>query len=513
MDTSILLTTNVLLSSAAAVVMLITFLTRKTYPGFAFWLAGVLFLATGAAMLVPDVLPQTWIVRVVRNGMLIAGYMSILRGMLIFRGYQIGYWPELLLAISFLSVFGFYSQESHDIGIRIIIYCSFAALLALATVIVTLGRRPPHFGSNDVLLAIWMSIFALLQVIRIAVEASATADTTAFEAAQGFGSFYALAQVLTVQLLVLTLISINAQRIEHELREREESLSFVLEGGQLGTWDWNIVTGEVKRNDYWAEMLGFTREEVDKATTDSWLALIHPEDRERAWQSINDLLAGTAELHELEYRMRTITGDYRWILDRARIVSRDAAGHPLRMSGTHEDITERKNAEARLGRLATTDSLTGTWNRRHLEHMAEVEIGRAQRLRTPLSMLLFDIDHFKQINDVHGHRMGDQVLLEVTRRVSARLRVTDLLARWGGDEFVVLLPHTNSQAAHLLAESILARIEERFPDIGKVTSTAGVAEYHPDETFDDWLRRADEALYIAKAAGRGTIHVSEARRD
>lgn len=509
MDTSILLTANALLSSAAAVVMLVAFLTRKTYPGFSFWVVGIIFLAAGAAMLVPDYQPHHWAIRLIRNGLLIAGYMAILRGMLVFRGHQIGYWPELLLALAFLPVFGFYSRAADDIQIRIVIYCLFTAFLALATILVTLRRRPPHFGSNDVLLAIWMAIFAVLQGIRIAVELNPSEDTTAFEAAQGFGSFYAMAQVLTVQLFALTLISMNSQRIEHELREREESLSFVLTGSRLGTWDWNIVTGQVKRNDYWAEMLGFTAQEVDDATSDCWLNLIHPDDREGAWRSINEHLAGTAPLHEIEYRMRTITGEYRWILDRARIVSRDAEGHPLRMSGTHEDITERKNAETRLGLLATTDSLTGVWNRRHLEHMAEVEMARALRLGTSLSMLLFDIDHFKQINDVHGHRMGDLVLLEVTRRVSARIRVTDLLARWGGDEFVVLLPHTGAEAARRLAENIRARIEEKFPGVDKVTTTGGIAEYHPQESFDNWLRRADEALYLAKAVCRGTIRVNE----
>ena len=132
------------------------------------------------------------------------------------------------------------------------------------------------------------------------------------------------------------------------LREREESLQFILEGSRLGTWDWNIVSGEVRRNDYWAEMLGFTPEEVDDALVNGWLELIHPEDRERAWRSIDDHLAGGASVHEVEYRMRTRDGGYRWILDRAHIVRRDEAGRPLRMSGTHEDITRRKQDQQAL---------------------------------------------------------------------------------------------------------------------------------------------------------------------
>jgi len=140
----------------------------------------------------------------------------------------------------------------------------------------------------------------------------------------------------------------EVQAANASLREREAGLQFILEGSRLGTWDWNIATGEVSRNDYWAEMLGYCRQEVDDAKANGWLELIHPEDRERAWQSIQDHLAGRTPLHEVEYRMRTRQGGFRWILDRARIVSRDGTGRPLRMAGTHEDVTDRKQAQQAL---------------------------------------------------------------------------------------------------------------------------------------------------------------------
>jgi PAS domain S-box-containing protein len=129
------------------------------------------------------------------------------------------------------------------------------------------------------------------------------------------------------------------------LEESEASLQFVLEGSRLGTWDWNIETGEVKRNDFWAEMLGYTSAEVDDATADGWLSLLHPDDRQRAWQSIENNLTGHTLVHEIEYRMLARDGSYRWILDRARIVRRDVDGRATRMSGTHQDITERRQTE------------------------------------------------------------------------------------------------------------------------------------------------------------------------
>ena len=695
------------------------------------------------------------------------------------------------------------------------------------------------------------------------------------------------------------------------LREREESLQFVLTGSRLGTWDWNLVTGEVSRNDYWAEMLGFTPQEVDDALVEGWLELIHPEDRERAWQSINAHLAGSAPVHETEYRMRTRDGGYRWILDRARIVSRDEAGRPLRMSGTHEDITDRKHlqevleeshrrlmtvlnameatiyvadmdtheilflnqsarqifgpvegqlcyqvlqgldapcpfctndqllnadgspagvcawefqnqlnqrwydlrdcavrwtdgrlvrmeiatditerkhmelrlrqseerfrlafenansgmclvdlqgrimqvndrmsaifgysrqelermtvndltypedlttspqfmakaiqglvdsvtfdkryrhrdghlvfgevasslvrddqgqplyfisqvqdvttrllAEAQLRaseqrfrlvadhaldniwvmgpdyrhrylspsiqslvgysveefmgltldqmlmpeslvvamayfasldehsaagrpltdfpfrgeielrtkegtgiwteiivnplvddegrllefagvtrdirerkhheaqlqqareaaeaanralqsandelhRLATTDRLTGIWNRAHFDEVAAQETARAARYGEPLSLLLFDIDYFKAINDTHGHLIGDQVLIELTRRVAEHLRANDVLARWGGEEFVVMLPHCAAAEALRVAEKLRALVQAQpFALVGQVTASFGVADFRPTDNLDTWLKRADDALYAAKAAGRNQV--------
>ncbi|MGB4335780.1 MAG: PAS domain S-box protein [Chromatiaceae bacterium] len=149
------------------------------------------------------------------------------------------------------------------------------------------------------------------------------------------------------------------------LREREERLQLILEGSRLGTWNWDIASDVVSRNDYWAAMLGYTLVEIDDTTADGWLELLHPDDRARAWQSIDDHLAGRTPFYEVEYRMRARDGGYRWILDRARIVSRDGEGRPLRMSGTHEDITARKQIELRLRqneehfRLAFENANTG----------------------------------------------------------------------------------------------------------------------------------------------------------
>jgi diguanylate cyclase (GGDEF)-like protein len=197
------------------------------------------------------------------------------------------------------------------------------------------------------------------------------------------------------------------------------------------------------------------------------------------------------------------------------------------LAGVTRDIRERKGYEAQLHqareaaeianrallaantelqRLATTDRLTGIWNRLHFDEAAVAEIERAARYGEPLSLLIFDIDHFKTINDTHGHLVGDQVLVELTQRVRQHLRTADVLARWGGEEFVVLLPHTRGEDAVKLAEKLRRLVAGApFPEVGQVTSSFGVAEFRPHETTDLWLTRVDDALYAAKAGGRNRV--------
>jgi diguanylate cyclase (GGDEF)-like protein len=201
------------------------------------------------------------------------------------------------------------------------------------------------------------------------------------------------------------------------------------------------------------------------------------------------------------------------------------------LTGVTRDIRERKGYEAELHqareaaeianrallaantelqRLAATDRLTGIWNRLHFDEAAVTEIERAARYGEPLSLVLFDIDHFKAINDTRGHLVGDQVLVELTQRVRQHLRTGDLLARWGGEEFVVLLSHTRGEDAAKLAEKLRGLIAgEPFPEVGRVTSSFGVAEFRPHETSDLWLTRVDDALYAAKAGGRNRVCLAE----
>jgi len=162
-----------------------------------------------------------------------------------------------------------------------------------------------------------------------------------------------------------------------------------------------------------------------------------------------------------------------------------------------------------LERLASTDKLTGTFNRRYFEKVAALEVARARRYGHGLALILFDLDRFKQINDRHGHQVGDQVLSQVADLVRRQLRASDTLARWGGEEFVILVPESDGVEAGQLAEKLRQAVAGcSCPSVGGLTISLGVALFTPADSLDDWLFRADQALYAAKSGGRNQVSIS-----
>ncbi len=156
--------------------------------------------------------------------------------------------------------------------------------------------------------------------------------------------------------------------------------------------------------------------------------------------------------------------------------------------------------------LAHTDALIQIANRRELEGTIIREIDQSMRYLQPLSMVFFDLDHFKVINDNYGHEVGDNVLKETAIVAQNILRLSDQLGRWGGEEFLVVAPHTNAEQACRAAERLRMAISLHLIDrVGHITASFGVAEYHKGESPGDWLKRADEALYTAKQSGRNRV--------
>lgn len=167
-----------------------------------------------------------------------------------------------------------------------------------------------------------------------------------------------------------------------------------------------------------------------------------------------------------------------------------------------------------LQSMATTDSLTNLLNRRHFISLAKTEFQRARRYRQPLSIILLDIDHFKRINDVYGHPVGDQVLSGFARIFEENLRQVDLVGRYGGEEFIALLPNTNLQNAQIVANRVLAQITNTpiLTDAGPIQITASLGVAEMDNKCPDiftLLKFADRAAYAAKQSGKNRVSISE----
>ena len=175
---------------------------------------------------------------------------------------------------------------------------------------------------------------------------------------------------------------------------------------------------------------------------------------------------------------------------------------------------ELRDSNAALGQLATLDRLTGLWNRLKFEEFADTEINRAQRYEQGLALIIFDIDHFKQVNDIYGHQTGDSVLVGIAGVMREHLRESDGIARWGGEEFLILAPSTDLGEAAQLAEKLCRLVANQdFPDAGTITASFGVTALRTDDTLDLMVQRADAALYRAKAFGRNRVEIAEEQQD
>lgn len=175
-----------------------------------------------------------------------------------------------------------------------------------------------------------------------------------------------------------------------------------------------------------------------------------------------------------------------------------------------DDITENKHLEEKLRKLSLTDPLTNVYNRRYFIEKLEEELDRIQRQgRGTFSIALLDIDHFKSINDCFGHHAGDFILIKLTETINNQIRKIDCLARWGGEEFIILFPHTKLEVATLLTEELRNNISKMDTSIAsKITASIGVVEYCAGETVDSIIQRADNMMYEAKNAGRDCVRMS-----
>ncbi len=285
----------------------------------------------------------------------------------------------------------------------------------------------------------------------------------------------------------------------------------------VGTWDWHIPSGDLHFDRRWVEMLGYADGELDY-DLEAWERLVHPDDRERVDEQLRAHLTGRTDTYRCEYRCRHHDGHYVWVLDTGTVIERDPHGRPLRATGIHLDISDRKRqetereeliaelerAQARLKDLVRVDELTGLGNRRVLaEAMDRAWLGVVSR-GSSVAVLMIDLDGFKAHNDRHGHADADAVLRSVALAMSSVVRSRDTLVRFGGDEFVVVVPEADASVAMGAAERIRRAVCDNSPvsaSVGVAVWVPGCGIHDPDRLF----AAADEALYAAKAGGRDRV--------
>lgn len=295
-------------------------------------------------------------------------------------------------------------------------------------------------------------------------------------------------------------------------RQAEQRLTLALRGADLALTDWQIPGDVLVLGEGWTKLLGYPPDE-QPTHAPALMALIRPEDVPKASNAVMRNLKGETPFFEVEVRMRHKDGRWVWVLARGMAVERSADGRAVRVTGTGMDISQRKAMEQELTLLATTDPLTGVANRRRFIEQMEAELARMKRFGKPATFLMMDIDHFKNINDIYGHAIGDGVLQHFVELSRHHLRSIDLLGRLGGEEFGILLPGTDAAGARQFAEGFRRYVADTPLQNGKgaipSTVSIGVTEFDPgDSAADSIMARADVALYRAKDAGRNRVEMN-----
>jgi len=282
----------------------------------------------------------------------------------------------------------------------------------------------------------------------------------------------------------------------YELEESHKRMENILEGTNVGTWELNMKTGEILHNERWAEMLGYTLEELSPITNDTWKKLVHPDDLIQECIRDSQLYNKEIEYYDDEYRMKHKNGSWVWIHDRGKVISWAEDGQPHIICGTHTDISDKKKKQEEILYLSYCDQLTGLYNRRfYEEELKRLDVKR----NLPMTIIMADVNGLKLINDSFGHVLGDRLLKKVAEVIKKGCRSDDIVARLGGDEFVVILTKTDEEEAEQIIKRINAlAINEKVGSINVSIAFGYETKKTEDESIQEIFKNSEDHMYRHK---------------
>lgn len=313
--------------------------------------------------------------------------------------------------------------------------------------------------------------------------------------------------ILQSQLIRSYFVDITQRKqLEQQLYQSEQRFAAAAKGANDGLWDWDLLTNTIYFSPRWKRMMGCDESEIG-TNPDDWLNRIHPLDQERFNQKLSTHLEGNSPHFECEYRICLKDGSTQWLRARGLAIWNEN-NQPERIAGSQTDITEYYKVKEQLTHEALHDPMTGLPNRTLFMDRIGQAIKNFRRRESYLCAVLFlDLDRFKLINDSLGHISGDQLLIEVSRRLCECLRTEDTIARLGGDEFVILLDNIkNADDSVNIAKKILNTFRKSFVIDGQEifsSASIGIALGGPEyDSPEELLRDADTAMYRAKHLGK-----------
>ena len=428
------------------------------------------------------------------------------------------------------------ASVEHRWGLAVISvgYAIVVCLLILVLVFAVLYRREPHVSGKimgTVILGIAVAALPYLSMATVRFHPSNLAVDLKHTISR---SWLGVVSITSTSLLILTgtiIASILEGMIESEqaiaTAARYAELQFRTLAEAIPQIVWTAGADGITNyiNQHWYEMTGTA---VDGSLGKGWMEAVHPDDRDACWQKWKQCVR-SGETFEIEYRLYDAAAKgFRWYLDRA-VPLRDDNGAIVKWFGTCTDIDDQMHtqqlleeqvkthvaalveANARLQEESIRDPLTGLYNRRYLEDSLQREMRLAARAERGLGIIMLDLDHFKKFNDTYGHDAGDVVLRETASLFLKSVRAEDIVCRYGGEEFVIILPMAGFKTAYARAQRIHEKVHEMNllylgKRVGKITVSAGVAGF-PEHGIvaTQLLKAVDAALYQAKREGRDRV--------